>query len=105
MLSKCTHCIKSISFKKKPEILSRNSLVNKGLISFQLFCLACEPHKYGQECTLDCGHCKEGRSCSMDTGACPDGCDGGWIGERCDTGISYNIPEKMQQIIYFLFMS
>lgn len=41
----------------------------------------------------------------MDTGACPDGCDGGWIGERCDTGISYNIPEKMQQIIYFLFMS
>lgn len=41
----------------------------------------------------------------MDAGACPDGCDGGWIGERCDTGISYNIPEKMQQIIYFLFMS
>lgn len=37
----------------------------------------------------------------MDTGACPDGCDGGWIGERCDTGTSYNIPEKFSKLYIF----
>lgn len=40
----------------------------------------------------------------MDTGACPDGCDGGWIGERCDTGTSCNILDKMQQIILFCLL-
>lgn len=36
----------------------------------------------------------------MATGACPDGCEGGWTGERCDTGTSYYMVDKMQQIPY-----
>lgn len=46
--------------------------------------IECELHKYGQDCTLDCGHCENGRQCSMDTGDCPDGCEEGWTGIRCD---------------------
>lgn len=70
-------------------------------ISYQYYIscieIECEPHKYGPDCTLDCGHCERGKSCLMDTGACPDGCEEGWAGERCD------IRKYLMSINYYVY--
>lgn len=79
---------------------------NHDYCNYVLF-LACEPYKYGPDCTGICGRCKHGISCSVDTGACPDGCEEGWTGKRCDTCIPiyffyWRIKISFTNIIYLM---
>lgn len=37
-----------------------------------IFWLDCESHRYGLNCSFDCGHCKDGKPCSTETGNCFD---------------------------------
>lgn len=52
-----------------------------------IFWLDCESHRYGLNCSFDCGHCKDGKPCSTVTGNCFDGCEDEWTGKLCDIGI------------------
>lgn len=52
-----------------------------------IFWLDCESHRYGLNCSFDCGHCKDGKPCSTETGNCFDGCEDEWTGKLCDIGI------------------
>lgn len=58
------------------------------IITFFMIASECEPYKYGDNCTLDCGHCKHGVPCSVDTGNCITGCEKGWTGTHCTGKIS-----------------
>lgn len=52
-----------------------------------IFWLDCESHRYGLNCSFDCGHCQDGKPCSTVTGNCFDGCEDEWTGKLCDIGI------------------
>lgn len=81
-----------IEYKRKSyyQELNKKTILSDELVVL----LECEPYKYGPDCTTQCGHCKGGDSCSMETGNCPGGCTDGWVGERCDTCMLYNLRNK-----------
>lgn len=60
-------------------------------------CLECPSGTYGPGCLYRCTeHCLNDIACNVTTGRCDDGCRTGYMGEKCDTGISYH----KRKIIY-----
>ncbi|XP_059160986.1 fibroblast growth factor receptor 2-like isoform X2 [Physella acuta] len=52
----------------------------------QGLCQDCTPGFYGVDCKFQCGHCAVG-TCDVISGLCDAGCEEGWEGERCNTGV------------------
>lgn len=62
----------------------------KALIDLRFFSLLteCGQGWYGVNCSQQCsGHCRGGIPCNHVTGQCDEGCDAGWTGTLCFTGI------------------
>lgn len=52
------------------------------------FAIECVDGLYGENCTKQCSkHCKDETICNHKTGHCDRGCDSGWAGSLCNTGI------------------
>lgn len=50
----------------------------------------CPYGKYGVSCEHYCSeHCLGQGQCDVVSGSCLSGCSDGWVGEKCDQGISY----------------
>lgn len=51
------------------------------------FFLECPDGFYGNNCTVECGHCAHDVACDPVTGSCPNGCGDGYHGTNCSQGI------------------
>ena len=49
--------------------------------------LDCDPGRYGYRCNDTCGHCRDQNKCFHTNGSCLTGCDTGYYGDLCKTGI------------------
>ncbi|XP_056002724.1 multiple epidermal growth factor-like domains protein 10 isoform X2 [Ostrea edulis] len=47
-------------------------------------CKQCKKGYFGNNCSLECGHCLSGTFCDNITGECPTGCEDQWSGTHCD---------------------
>ena len=55
---------------------------------FKYFFVACEDGYFGDMCTQKCSeNCNQAGICNKTTGVCLDGCQPGWMGDFCDSGI------------------
>ena len=55
-----------------------------------IYFTACLNGTYGQECNNTCGNCFGQEQCLHTNGTCLSGCDTGFVGEECKTGMSKN---------------
>ena len=50
--------------------------------------VACDDGYFGDMCTQKCSkNCNQAGICNKTTGVCQDGCQPGWMGDFCDSGI------------------
>ena len=47
----------------------------------------CTNNTYGQDCLYACGSCTQLEQCDVLNGSCSNGCDAGFMGDKCITGI------------------
>lgn len=64
----------------------------------------CDDYKYGENCSFSCGNCEDNEKCSHIDGTCTNGCDKGYQGTKCDTGIEINSIFADQISVYDIFI-
>lgn len=53
----------------------------------KIYCIeACNQRKYGENCSMPCGHCVDSEQCHHINGICMNGCDSGFAGINCTDG-------------------
>ena len=75
--------------------------------------VACDDGYFGDMCTQKCSkNCNQAGICNKTTGVCQDGCQPGWMGDFCDSGIfqcykysykSYIVQMRAAEVPSFLY--
>ena len=73
---------------------------------YEIVILACENGTYGYDCNNTCGHCTDKESCFHTNGTCRFGCNPGYMGELCKTGMFFMYRTRYRQslllkLLYF----
>ena len=66
---------------------------------YLIYFTACLNGTYGKECNNTCGNCFGQGECLHTNGTCLSGCDSGFFGEECKTGIIDRIISNMLLIL------
>lgn len=73
----------------------------------QYFAIECSAGSYGVNCASTCGQCLNEKVCNHETGSCDQGCQPGYKGPTCKTGIQcerFLNKNNTSKIICYVFM-
>lgn len=73
----------------------------------QYFTIECSAGSYGVNCASTCGQCLNEKVCNHETGSCDEGCQTGYKGPTCKTGIQcerFLSKNNASKIMCYLFM-